>query len=70
MVWLLLGMVAVDPTKAIDDDLDKIFSSWVLIYDRFINFVAESRSQSYEKIKEIAGEGSGSQPAQKNRLDR
>ena len=45
-----------DPTKAIDDDLDKIFSSWGAdIYDRFINFVAESRSQSYEKIKAIAG---------------
>ena len=45
-----------DPTKAIHDDLDKIFSSWGAdIYDRFINFVAESRSQSYEDIKEIAG---------------
>jgi len=45
-----------DPTKAIYDDLDKIFSSWGAdIYDRFIDFVAESRSQSYEKIKEIAG---------------
>ena len=45
-----------DPTKAIHDDLDKIFSSWGAdIYDRFIDFVAESRSQSYEKIKEIAG---------------
>ena len=45
-----------DPTKAINDDLDKIFSSWGAdIYDRFIGFVAESRSQSYEEIKAIAG---------------
>ena len=45
-----------DPTQAIDDDLDKIFASWGAdVYDRFINFVAESRSQSYEDIKEIAG---------------
>jgi protease IV len=45
-----------DPTQAIDDDLDKIFASWgAEAYDRFIHFVAESRSQSYEDIKEIAG---------------
>ena len=45
-----------DPTQAIDDDLDKIFASWGAdAYNRFINFVAESRSQSYEDIKEIAG---------------
>ena len=45
-----------DPTQAINDDLDKIFASWGAdIYDRFINFVAESRSQSYEEIKAIAG---------------
>ena len=45
-----------DPTQAIDDDLDKIFASWGAdVYDRFINFVAESRSQSYQEIKEIAG---------------
>ena len=45
-----------DQTQAIDDDLDKIFASWGAdAYDRFINFVAESRSQSYEDIKEIAG---------------
>ncbi len=45
-----------DPTKAINDDLDKIFSSWGAdVYDRFIGFVAESRSQSYEEIKAIAG---------------
>ena len=45
-----------DPTQAIYDDLDKIFASWGAdIYDRFINFVAESRSQSYEEIKAIAG---------------
>ncbi|MAL64787.1 MAG: signal peptide peptidase SppA [Candidatus Marinimicrobia bacterium] len=44
-----------DPTKAISDDLDKIFASWGAdIYDRFINFVATSRSQSYEDIKTIA----------------
>ena len=45
-----------DPTQAIDDDLDKIFASWgAAAYDRFVNIVAESRSQSYEDIKEIAG---------------
>ena len=45
-----------DPTQAINDDLDKIYASWGAdIYDRFINFVAESRSQSYEEIKAIAG---------------
>jgi len=36
--------------------LDKIFATWGIdVYDRFINFVAESRSQSYKEIKEIAG---------------
>ena len=45
-----------DPTQAINDDLDKIFTRWGAdVYDRFINFVAESRSQTYEEIKEIAG---------------
>ena len=45
-----------DQTQAVDDDLDKIFVSWgVDAYDRFINVVAESRSKSYEEIKEIAG---------------
>ena len=45
-----------DPTQAIDDNLDKIFASWGAdVYNRFIKFVAESRSQSYEEIKEIAG---------------
>ena len=45
-----------DPTQAIDDDLDKIFSGWGAdAYDRFVSFVAESRSQSYEDIKAIAG---------------
>ena len=45
-----------DPTQAIDEDLDKIFASWgASAYDRFVNFVAESRSQSYEDIKAIAG---------------
>ena len=45
-----------DQTQAVDDDLDVIFVSWgVDAYDRFINIVAESRSKSYEEIKEIAG---------------
>ena len=45
-----------DPTQAIDDNLDKIFASWGAdVYNRFIKFVAESRSQSFEQIKEIAG---------------
>ena len=45
-----------DPTQAIDADLDKIFAGWgAEAYDRFIAFVAESRSQSYEDIKAIAG---------------
>ena len=45
-----------DPTQAIDDNLDKIFEGWGAdVYDRFVNFVAESRSQSYEDIKKIAG---------------
>jgi len=36
--------------------LDKIFASWGSdIYDRFINFIAESRSQTYEEIEAIAG---------------
>ena len=45
-----------DPTQVIDEDLDKIFAGWGAdAYDRFVNFVAESRSQSYEDIKKIAG---------------
>ena len=45
-----------DPTQAIDKDLDKIFAGWGAdAYDRFVNFVADSRSQSYEDIKAIAG---------------
>ena len=45
-----------DPAQAIDEDLDKIFAAWAAgAYDRFIDFVAESRSQSYEDIKKIAG---------------
>ncbi|MDC1110655.1 signal peptide peptidase SppA [Gammaproteobacteria bacterium] len=45
-----------DPTQAIDKDLDKIFAAWGAgAYDRFVNFVADSRSQSYEDIKKIAG---------------
>ncbi len=45
-----------DPTQAINEDLSKIFESWGAdAYDRFVSFVAESRSQSYEGIKAIAG---------------
>ncbi|MDA9785243.1 signal peptide peptidase SppA [Gammaproteobacteria bacterium] len=45
-----------DPTQAIDEDLDKIFAGWGAdAYDRFVNFVADSRSQPYEDIKAIAG---------------
>jgi protease-4 len=45
-----------DPTQAIDDDLDIIFAGWGAdAYDRFVSFVAESRSQSYDDIKKIAG---------------
>ena len=45
-----------DPTQAIDDDLDRIFATWgAEAYDRFITFVADSRSKPYENIKEIAG---------------
>jgi protease-4 len=45
-----------DTTQAIDDDLDKIFAGWGAdAYDRFVSFVAESRSQSYDDIKKIAG---------------
>ena len=45
-----------DLTQGIGDDLDKIFARWGAdAYDRFIKFVAESRSKSYEDIKEIAG---------------
>jgi protease-4 len=45
-----------DPTQAVDEDLDKIFEGWGAdAYDRFVNFVAESRSQSYEDIKKVAG---------------
>ena len=45
-----------DPTQPIDDDLDKIFTGWGAdAYDRFVGFVAESRSKPYEDIKAIAG---------------
>jgi protease-4 len=45
-----------DPTQAIDEGLDKIFAGWGAdAYDRFVSFVAESRSQSYDDIKKIAG---------------
>ena len=45
-----------DLTQPIDDDLDKIIEGSVAgVYDRFIQFVADSRSQSYEDIRAIAG---------------
>ena len=45
-----------DLTQPIDEDLDKIIESSVAgVYDRFILFVADSRSQSYEDIRAIAG---------------
>ena len=45
-----------DPTQAIDEDLDKIFESWGAdAYERFVSFVADSRSQSFEDIKAVAG---------------
>ena len=45
-----------DPTQPIDENLDKIFEGWGAdTYDRFVNFVAESRSQSYDDINKIAG---------------
>jgi protease IV len=45
-----------DPTQSINEDLDKIFEGWGAdAYDRFVNFVAESRSQSYEDINKVAG---------------
>ena len=45
-----------DPTQPIDEDLDRIIDSSISgVYDRFIQFVADSRSKSYEDIKAIAG---------------
>ena len=45
-----------DLTQSIDEDLDEIIKSSVAgVYDRFLQFVAESRSQSYEDIRAIAG---------------
>ena len=45
-----------DLTQPIDEDLDQIFNSSISdVYDRFIQFVADSRSQSYEDIKAVAG---------------
>ncbi|MAV32879.1 signal peptide peptidase SppA [bacterium] len=45
-----------DLTQSIDEDLDEIIKSSVTgVYDRFLQFVAESRSQSYEDIRAIAG---------------
>ena len=45
-----------DPTQPIDEDLDRIIESSVSgVYDRFIQVVADSRSQSYDDIKAIAG---------------
>ncbi len=44
------------PTQATDEELDKFFESWGAdAYARFVGFVAESRSQSYEDINTIAG---------------
>lgn len=41
-----------DPSHPIDDGLDKTFASWGAdAYDGFVNFVAESRSQSNAAIK-------------------
>ena len=41
-----------DPSQPIDDGLDKTFASWGAdAYDGFVNFVAESRSQSNAAIK-------------------
>jgi protease-4 len=45
-----------DFNQPIDEDLDKIIESSVAgVYDRFVQFVADSRSQSFEDIKAIAG---------------
>ena len=45
-----------DPSHPIDDGLDKTFASWGAdAYDGFVNFAAESRSQSYAAIKAAAG---------------
>ena len=45
-----------DPTEPIDEDLDRILNNSVSsVYDRFIRFVADSRSQSYDAVKAIAG---------------
>jgi protease-4 len=45
-----------DLTQSIDEDLDEIIKSSVAgVYDRFLQFVAESRSQSYDDIRAIAG---------------
>ena len=44
------------PVQPIDEDLDKIFEGWGAdAYDRFVNFVADSRSKSYKEINSIAG---------------
>ncbi len=44
------------PTQATDEELDKFFEGWGAdAYARFVGFVAESRSQSYEDINTIAG---------------
>ena len=45
-----------DPTQPIDEDLDRIIDSSVSgVYERFIQFVADSRSQSDDEIRAIAG---------------
>ena len=44
------------PVQPINEDLDRIFEGWGAdAYDRFVNFVADSRSKSYEEINSIAG---------------
>ena len=44
------------PVQPINEDLDRIFEGWGAdAYDRFVNFVADSRSKSYKEINSIAG---------------
>ena len=51
-----IDKISIDGTKNTIEVLDKIFAAWGSdAYDRFVNFVADSRSQSYEEINKIAG---------------
>ena len=44
------------PVQPINEDLDRIFEGWGAdAYNRFVNFVADSRSKSYKEINSIAG---------------